>query len=368
MWITAFKTGTHTDMAGKPRTFTREHLDAIVKKFDPTVRKAPACKGHPDIDSPAYGWFDAVKREGEYLLMHLGEHVQEFGEQVKQGMFKYVSLALRPDMSIRHLGFLGGHPPAIDGLGELDKTEFGSSDDVQEFAFADYNASRIKRLFQSLREYLLVKDGQEEADRRIPQWEVDMLEAEVMESSSFAAPIAPTIVTENPMKKTPEQLQAENEALAAENLRLKGEKETVGSQLTALQFAAAREADKAYLQTLETRLVPARRSDALDLLSILRGHGEFAFAEGGNKPAVDVFKGLLESLPEQLSFGEEATHDRAGAPVVTDVSAGPASRKVTDAVNAKMEKDRGLSFGDASRLVFAEQPDLARAYELELQA
>lgn len=366
MWITAFKTGTHKDLSGKTNTFTREHLDAIVAKFDPAVRKAPACVGHPTLNSPAYGWFDQVKREGEYLLMHLGEVTQEFAEAVRKGLYKYVSIALKPDMSIRHVGFLGGHAPAIEGLGEVN---FAAPEaDLCSYEFADYNASRIKRLFQSLREYLLVKDGQEEADRRIPQWEVDMLETETMESSSFAAPITPTIATETSMKKTPEQLQAENEALAAENLRLKGEKETVGSQLTAMQFATAREADKAYLQTLETRLMPAKRADALDLLSILRGHGEFSFAEGGNKPAVDVFKGLLESLPEQLSFAEEATRDRAGAPVVTDIAAGPASRKVTDAVNAKMEKDRGLSFGDASRLVFAEQPDLARAYELELQA
>lgn len=367
MWITAFKTGTHKDRAGKTRTFTRDDLDAIVKKFDPKVRKAPACKGHPDVDSPAYGWFDAVKREGEYLLMHLGEHVQEFAEQVKQGMFKYVSLALKPDMSIRHLGFLGGHPPAIDGLGEIDKAEFASSGDLQEFAFADYNTSRIKRLFQSLREYLLVKDGQEEADRRIPQWEVDMLEDEV-HSSSYGAPVTPTIAPEIVMEKTAEQLKAENEALAAENLRLKNESSSASAQLTALQFAAAREGDKAYLQTLETKVVPAHRSRVLDLMGILRGHGEFTFAEGGNKPAVDEFKAFLDSLPEQLSFGEDATRENAGGFVAGGADAGPVSRKVGDAVKTKMNEDRNLSFSDATRLVFAEQPDLVKAYELELQA
>lgn len=366
MWITAFKTGTHKDRAGKLRTFTREHLDAIVKKFNPAVRKVPACKGHPDIDSPAYGWFDAVKREGDYLLMNMGEHVQEFGEQVKQGMFKYVSLALRPDMSIRHLGFLGGHPPAIDGLGELDKTEFASSEELEEFSFADYNASRIKRLFQNLREYLLVKDGQEEADSRIPQWQLDMLDDDVDASSFAAPPQPPTLSPETPMNLTTEQMQAENARLLAENTRLKGEASATGAQLTTLQFAAAREADKAYLQTLGTRVVPARAASVLDLMGILRQTGEFTFAEAGKKNAVDEFKSFLESLPEQLSFGEHATPDRAAENKVDDV--GPASQKIRAAVAAKMEKNSHLNFSDASRLVYAEQPDLAKAYQMELIA
>ena len=364
MWITAFKTGTHTDMGGTSRTFTREDLDLVVSKFDPAKRKAPACVGHPELNSPAYGWFDQVKREGDFLRMHLGEKTAEFAEALKKGLYKYVSLAFKPDGSIRHVGFLGGHPPAIEGLGEV---QFAAEDaDTRAYQFADYNMTRLARMFQSLREYIIQEKGIEVADRTLNPWDIEQLDKDQGPAYAEQPPNPETTMT---VKKTAEQFEAELAQANARITTLEGEKGAATTQLTQLQFAQAREADKTYVQGLGSRVLPAHQSKIVDILGILREKGEFAFAEGGKAPAIDAFKGFLQSLPEQLAYGEQftaATAGAAGAGAGAD-QAGPASQKIGQLVDQKLAKDSTLDYASASKLVYAENPELAKAYHLELQ-
>ncbi len=54
-WIEIFLTGKHTDSAGKTRTWTRDDLNQAVNNHS-TDDPAPAVLGHPEDDSPAYGW------------------------------------------------------------------------------------------------------------------------------------------------------------------------------------------------------------------------------------------------------------------------------------------------------------------------
>lgn len=362
MWIRAFTTGTHRDGAGNFNTWTREQLDTMASKFKSRGLKIPACIGHPEKDAPAYGWFDQVKREGDDLNLHLGEISPKFAEAVRDTHYKYVSLALRPDLSIRHVGFLGAEPPAIN-LGELKKHEFSEGlEGIQTFEFADYHRSTLKRLFQGLRELLLLKFGQEEADRALSQWDVERVgEAE----NVFSEPLTPTeeiTVT----VKTPEQFQAEIDELKRQNNQLQTEGSTTKTQLTALQFSQNREKDKTFILGLGTKVLPGRVEQLTDFMGALREKGELTFSEGGKKNALEEFKGFLQSLPEQLTFGEGVTTERAAGTEADE--AGPASKKITQLVDKKMEKDDTLDFSAASKLVFSENPELAKAYTLELQA
>ena len=60
-WIEIARTGTFTDSAGRPQTFTERDLAAIASAYDPARRDAPLTFGHPASDSaPAFGWAEHV--------------------------------------------------------------------------------------------------------------------------------------------------------------------------------------------------------------------------------------------------------------------------------------------------------------------
>ena len=121
MWIEIFKTGTHTDSGGNTQDYSPEDLDRIAslyntKSQENSSNEAPVVKGHPKTDDPAYGWVEALRRRGNVLMAKLKDLTPEFTDQIKQGMFKKVSIALYPDLTLRHIGFLGAATPAVEGL------------------------------------------------------------------------------------------------------------------------------------------------------------------------------------------------------------------------------------------------------------
>ncbi len=121
MWIEVFKAGEHTDSSGKSHTFDNAALERIVEKYNEQIRKhpaiiAPIVKGHPLNDSPAYGWVERLARRGNKLLAKIKEIEQNFHNELKNGRYKKVSIALYPDFSLKHIGFLGAAQPAVKGL------------------------------------------------------------------------------------------------------------------------------------------------------------------------------------------------------------------------------------------------------------
>ncbi len=125
MWFEIFRAGTHTDSAGDTQDWTEEDLDKIVSSYNPGYHEAPIVIGHPETDSPAYGWIEALKREGDRLLAKPRELIEEFKDWVNRGLYKKISIALYPDLSLRHIGFLGATPPAVKGLANVRFQERG---------------------------------------------------------------------------------------------------------------------------------------------------------------------------------------------------------------------------------------------------
>lgn len=121
MWIEIFKAGRHTDSSGRTHEFTAEALDRIAGLYNTKLEEsesfaAPVVKGHPKSDEPAYGWVGMLARRGNRLMARLKDLAPEFVGQVRQGLFKKISIALYPDMMLRHVGFLGAAAPAVKGL------------------------------------------------------------------------------------------------------------------------------------------------------------------------------------------------------------------------------------------------------------
>jgi len=124
-WIQIFKTGSHRDASGDEREWGKADLDRIVSLYNPAIHEAPVVIGHPEDNAPAFGWIEALRRDGEVLLAKLKDLVPEFMDMVKRGLYKKRSIALYPDLTLRHVGFLGAVPPAVKGLSDVRFQERG---------------------------------------------------------------------------------------------------------------------------------------------------------------------------------------------------------------------------------------------------
>ncbi len=118
-WFEIFKTGEHTDSAGKKKNWTEADLNYMVEKYDPEQHEAPIVIGHPQNNNPAFGWMEALKRKGRILYAKAKDLVPEFVEMVKKGLLKKRSIMVYPDGTLRHIGFLGAMPPAVKGLADI---------------------------------------------------------------------------------------------------------------------------------------------------------------------------------------------------------------------------------------------------------
>jgi len=118
-WIQVFRTGRHTDSVGVEKEWKEEDLDKIVSSYNPSGHEAPVVIGHPRDNAPAWGWVDGLKREGQFLYAKFKTLVPEFVDMVKKGMFKKRSISIYPDLTLRHIGFLGALPPAVKGLADI---------------------------------------------------------------------------------------------------------------------------------------------------------------------------------------------------------------------------------------------------------
>ena len=121
MWFEIFKTGEHTDSSGNKASYSEAELDKIATLYNSRLKEsdsfqAPVVKGHPKTDDPAFGWVEMLKRKGNILFAKIKQLAPEIIEEIKQGRFKNISIALYPDMLLRHIGLLGAIPPAVKGL------------------------------------------------------------------------------------------------------------------------------------------------------------------------------------------------------------------------------------------------------------
>ena len=118
-----FKAGTHTSVGGKVTEWSFADLDQICKNYLYRTDRAPLVLGHPLANGPAYGEVSELfhKRGRLYAVAKVGKSLLEM---VKSGYYKHVSASFEPaarlpGWNLRHIGFLGAHPPAVKGMAPL---------------------------------------------------------------------------------------------------------------------------------------------------------------------------------------------------------------------------------------------------------
>ncbi|RTL21739.1 MAG: hypothetical protein EKK55_15615 [Rhodocyclaceae bacterium] len=302
--IKIFRAGRHTDASGNERTYTPEDVRRIAEVYNSqTAHVAPAVKGHPEADKPAFGWVQKLRYEGGELFATFKEVAEEFAEELRAGRYKFRSIAHYPSGLLKHVGFLGAVPPAVKGLGEIP----AFADDVCRVFFAEESASPIADENQQQPNRKTAMD--EQALQQLTELitgltaSVNELLAELRAGKKPAANDAaataqkeePTEGVETPPK--PASAFGEGDSLEA---RI----ETLQREIRAAQFREFLGGDE-----MKTRVTPAMQPKVTEIMNCLAESGQtlrFSDAEGKQQEgaAVDLFKQFLQGLPAQYAEGE----------------------------------------------------------------
>jgi len=345
-WIQVFRTGRHTDSAGVEKEWKEEDLDKIVSSYHPSEHEAPVVIGHPRDNAPAWGWVEALKREGEFLYAKLKGLVPEFMDMMKKGLFKKRSIAIYPDLTLRHIGFLGAVPPAVKGLADIKfeqnavTIEYG--DEIQK----EKKGGKVMSLKDLLKGIFTkaIDDLPEDQLKMDPPRSFS--EVEVKERERLAAENAGKEFAEKEKK-----LKTREEAIAAQ------EKEARKKNL----------ADFCEGLLKAGKVTPALMKVGMGLISFLEMAAaiptEIEFEEGGEKKKqtpLDFARSFLENLPKMVEFKEVATRDKVVA------GAGQAGAKLEAIVQQKIAANPKLSYSAAFTEAQKENPELAKEYMQEI--
>lgn len=251
-----FSAGKHTDSKGNTKEWTTEDLDKIVYQFENVHKNAPVCVGHPQTNSPAYGWLDNVKRIGNGLYCTFKDVQDEFKTAVNKGLFKNRSISLDKDLNIRHLAFLGGQAPAIKGLEQFC---FESQENDTVVEFSDY-------------EDISIEDDIQKKERN------EKLETEELK----------------------EQLKAKDEEIA----KLKREADEQKQAQKIKEFE-----DFADNAIANGNILPKHKESIVNILNACDTAGTFNFADK-EKSGVEVVKDFISEL-KMMNFEDIATNKNA---------------------------------------------------------
>lgn len=129
-WTEIFRAGDY----GAKGSYSETDLDRMVANFN-SSDQVPIVVGHPQTDSPAWGWLSEVKRSGEVLMAKVGELHNDFARALAESKFRNRSVRIvttDAGPKLLHLGFLGAVLPQVEGL----KTAaFASNGERTDYAF-----------------------------------------------------------------------------------------------------------------------------------------------------------------------------------------------------------------------------------------
>nr|VFK16254.1 MAG: hypothetical protein BECKLFY1418C_GA0070996_102219 [Candidatus Kentron sp. LFY] len=320
---------------GEDISFSEADLQACAAAYDPEVHEAPLVIGHPVTDTPAQGWVASMETSRGNLYVHLRDVDPAFAERVDKREYAKVSARLyRPSSPanpvpgvwyLRHVGFVP--IPAIKGL--EDPSSVGFADDAdcvvfqEDVAFGEDTDWAIAAIARGLRDWILVKFGAEDADKAIPSWYVQTLEAAAREETeendkpafaeSSERPDSGKTITESDTTMTEEEIKK----LQAENDRLKADLDRRDKDAAKKEEQRRHDDNAAFAEQLigEGRLVPKHQDTLVAVLDVLGAPDEdgstVQFGEGDEaRPLSSALREMLADNDPMVEFGETAVKHR----------------------------------------------------------
>lgn len=322
--IEIFRAGRHTDMHGRTLEFTAADLKTIADGYDPQLQQAPVVVGHPKLDAPAYGWIDKLVAQGDSLFAVEAQVDTAFADLRKAGKFKNRSASFfMPDapnnpkpgqFHLKHVGWLGAAAPAVAGLKQV---AFAADEEgVVEFALNDrrWGFATAADLFRRVRDYLIDSVGLEKADEVIAPWQIESLRDAAQPDRdtdgirAYSETIEDTTVTDRTAEfaQRDADLKKREDAIAADEQRI-AERQATDRRDDCTSFADG--------LVKAGKLLPAQKATVVELLFAMPVE-PLSFADGDtqiDKPAAELFRGFLDSLPKQIDFAEKSHGTVEGA-------------------------------------------------------
>lgn len=329
-WVDVCRTGTWRDSRNRDVEVTEAMLDGYVAAHA-TQDPVPVVVGHPAQDAPAYGFVASLRRTGDRLQARFRDFMPEFRAAVEAGRFTGRSIAVAGGQ-LRHVGFLGGRPPAVPGLAP---TQFSAAPETvlafasgPDYALGDAWSPRtalraialtVVQMARGWREGIIAEKDIETADSMMPSWRIDDLQhlADNLDDSDSADYSS---TEENPVSgPTPSSQPTDEATLAAR----KAELDAREARIAAAESANAQTARLAAAATaLEPhvaagRVLPAERA-SLEALFASLPEGDaadiaFAAPDGSGEQHMQpraIFERFLGALAPRIDYTE-----LAGGPV-----------------------------------------------------
>lgn len=364
--MAVFKAGEHTDSQGRARTWTKEDLGKIAGSYDPENHEAPVVIGHPQNNSPAYGWVKGLEMDDEGVLWAKTDILEEFDELVQKGAYKKRSISLYDDLSLRHVGFLGGQPPAVKGLPDL---QFAAAEGVSIDFMAVTLDTKEPATTDHDRHDGSGKPNQRKEGMNMPLNIKELWNEFVASLTAKGVEITDEGVTFTEADVTAKVEAAKVEATKKAAAEFAEERKALQVEKDALATAArvqAREALVDYAESIQAKghVTPAQAKAGMGLVSFMEAlaHEDkpIEFTEGTEKKAqttLEWFKSFAEGVV-QVPMGRMV---KADGP-----ETGPAAGKLDKLIASKREANKELSYSQAFAEVQKENPDLAHEYASEI--
>lgn len=308
-WVEIFRAGTHKDSKGREFTASEADLDQIVANHK--LGAAPAVIGHPKQDGPAYAWVGDLMRKGASLFSKFADINPAFDDGVALGAYRNRSISLINDpehgLRLRHVGWLGAVPPAIDGLSPT-PVQFSQADEAEVFEFAAFDDALrsavwaldgVGRLLRGLREHVISQDGLDVADRVLPTWNVDDVvrqaeqaraqldAAEPVSGSMFSTPPTgdPSMTTFTQEQLDAAKAQAAKEAADAATAAATAQFAAQGSELSELRQQRKQEKITGLIGGWKAKglVLPADEAGLAEFMGAIEGQEVFTFSAAGTE-------------------------------------------------------------------------------------
>lgn len=269
-WIDICRTGTWTAKSGKEVILTESDLDNIIKAYNPDEREAPLVLGHPkdDASDAAFGWATKLRRVGETLQAKLKQVPDKLREMVDEGRYKKISVALFPDMTLRHIGLLGAAQPAVPGMRNV---KF-ANETYTEIEFSIDNKGAAHRA-------PIKKEDDMEKDQKINELEQKLADG-----------------------------RKELEAAQSERDKAKADKEKSDAALSASRAEQKKKEIEARIDALieKNNILPADKPAVSSIaMSLGKDSDEIELSAGsGKKPVLDHLFDFLAGLPDRKMLNE----------------------------------------------------------------
>ncbi|MEC8325908.1 MAG: hypothetical protein VX100_07415 [Pseudomonadota bacterium] len=365
-WFHIFTAGKQTDSKGNENEFTQDDLNSVVTNFKPQT--APLVIGHPKMDDPAWGWVSGLKVDGDKLFAKASDVAIEFAEAVQNKRYPNRSVRLTKTdngYALGHVGFLGGKPPAVEGLAwqfnadddnALD-LEFNATESMQDVTIASSNL--LQAIFKGLRGYITEKDGVEKANEVLPEWRDEWLNETTVIANHERRKENKSDFNEHDDPNDEDTNVDEEEKKALEEKLKKEQDKNAKLEYQARVAAAQTFIDKEVNKGDSPRLTNVEGvAEFMASLESVDDDQTFEFAaadsdEPKKSGKADWFKSFLTNLPEQKGLTRDFTKDD-DTQQTGELSATQLAVKALEYQQSKADAGVTISVADAMTQVTAQ--------------